>query len=74
MYSTTYISKYTPAVLQMLCKQKGVTAETLRLGTLKRVECELANFLSNSASPLHGDDREALEDLHRAVRLAIGEE
>lgn len=48
------------------------TADTLRLGTLKRVDCELGNLLEHSLNELHADDRAALEDLHAQVRQALG--
>ncbi len=74
MRSKTYIVRYTRNVLEGYCRQKGITPEALRLGTLKRVDCELANLLDPGVAEIHLDHREALEDLHRAVRLAIGDE
>lgn len=52
----------------------GGAAETaaFRLGTLKRVDCELGNLLEHSLNELHADDRAALEDLHAQVRQALG--
>ena len=75
MHSTyPTITKYTPAVLRAHCEQIGVTADALRLGTLKRAECEIGNLLENALTNLHPDEKGALENLHRAVRLAIGDE
>lgn len=74
MTSYTSIQKYTPAVLAAVCKQKGMTPEEIRLGTLKRAEVELRNFLENNAIPIHLEDRSALAALRDSIRLAIGDE
>jgi hypothetical protein len=75
MYSTyPTISKFTPALLKSYCKHRGITIEALRLGTLKTVECSLDDFLKNTLIDLHEADRDALELLHRQVRLVIGDE
>lgn len=59
------------AALAAYCAEKGLTVDEVRLGTLKRVECELDNLLTSSLNALHLDDRAALEDLHQQVRLAL---
>lgn len=75
MYSTfPTIAKYTPEVFDAACRQHKVTPEEFRLGTLKTVECYLDAFLENPLNDLHPDDRAVLEDLHKRVRLAIGDE
>jgi hypothetical protein len=74
MTSYTSIQRFTPAVLAAVCRQKGLTPEQLRLGTLKSVEAELDAFLRNPLLDLHADDHAALEDLRSRVRLAIGDE
>lgn len=75
MYSTyPTIAKYTPAILEAACKQDNMTPEAYRMGTLKRVECELGNLLENALNELHPDDRAALENLHRQVRCALADE
>lgn len=74
MYRTTYITRYTRAVLDMVCRSRGVTRDELRLGALKGAAVDLANFLENPLEPLHPDDRAALQDLRDRVRLALGDE
>jgi hypothetical protein len=74
MTSTTYLTRYSKAVLEMVCRQKKMTPEELRLGTLKGAQVDLANFLENSNLPIDGDDREVLVDLLMRVRIAIGDE
>lgn len=76
MSYSTYptISKFTPAVLAATCEQHGLTADQFRLNTLKRVECDLGNLLEQPVSEIHPDERDVLVNLHRQVRLAIGDE
>jgi hypothetical protein len=75
MYSTfPTITKYTLAILEATCKEAGVTPETYRMGTLKRVGCELGNLLENALNEMHPDDRAALESLHQQVRCALADE
>ena len=74
-YSTfPTIKRYTGAVLKMACEQHDLTREEFRLNTLKRVECDLGNLLEQPISELHSDERDVISDLHRQVRLAIGDE
>lgn len=68
------IARYTPAVLDMACRERNLTPEQFRLNTLKRVECDLGNFLESHAEPLHPDEEVYLTDLHRQVRLALADE
>lgn len=58
--------------LSVYCAETGLSVDEVRLGTLKRVDCELGNLLDNNLNALHPEDRAGLEDLRRQVRLALG--
>jgi hypothetical protein len=74
--SSTYptIAAYTPAVLDCLCKSHGMSRNEYRLAILKRVEADLDAYLKEPITELHPDERETLEESHRLLRSAIGEE
>jgi hypothetical protein len=74
MKSRTDIVRATPAVHEAYCRSRGLTTEGIRLGALKRVDCELGNLLDHPPEGLHPDHKEALEDLRWQVRIAIGDE
>ena len=73
MYSTyPTITTITPAVLRAVAAKSDLTPKQYRLGTLKRVDCELGNLLDNGVADLHSDHRVAIEDLQKQVQIAIG--
>ena len=75
MYSTYPTIKHiTPAVLRMAAEQSKQTPEEYRIGTLKRVDCEIGNLLDADVAELHPDHRDAFENLQRQVQIAIGGE
>lgn len=74
MQSTTHVTKYTPAVLRGICKKEGITVDEYRIGTLKRVVCEIDNLRRDAITPLDPHDDRALEDLRQQVRIAIADE
>lgn len=73
--TSTYpqITHFTPAVLEAVCKEHGTTPEAYRLGTLKRLQCEIGNLLDPATIELHPDYREAWEDALQQVKIAIAD-
>ena len=70
MYSTyPEVKKFTYPILEMAAKDKGLTVEEYRLGTLKRCECEIMNLVETAN--LLPEEQEVMRDLALQVRIAI---
>ena len=75
MYSTyPHIAQYTKKTLEAACKAACMSTDRYRLGTLKRVECEIANLLESAENELIAESVDELQDLLNQVRIAIGED
>ena len=73
MYSTVpQIVNITPAVLEAVAKQKGLTVTEYRIGTLKRCECEILNLVETAE--LSAEEIVVMKDLAEQVKMAIGGE
>lgn len=67
------IVRATPAVLAMEAQRAGLTPESYRLGTLKRVEVEVANALDCDAFAAEPELAEVFRDLLRQVQIAVAD-
>ena len=75
MYSTyPHVAHYTRAILKAASAQANMTTDGYRLGTLKRVECDIANLLESPENELIAETRHVLGNLLHQVRIAIAED
>lgn len=68
------IKRYTRATMEAACAKFNTTPEAFRLSVLKRVECELDEYLRSPLEELHPDDEDALRGLLEVVRLAVSDD